>query len=847
VERWGRGKGRDDQNSRYEADYRCAVLRKFDYMELLGADIPPEARRHPLSVAYVSLSLLAAPEGQDSDVEEDAGGVSQSYEEILDQMGSANRRLLIRGEAGSGKSTLLRWTALQAAQPGTGDSPAQEARGWRDCIPFLIRLRDYPQGKLPAVFDLPRDVAKNVGAPPEAWVKSLLESGRALLLFDGVDEVPNDRRDDVRAEIANIIQAYPQNFFLVSTRPAAVPVGWLADGDFAEALINPMSESDRTAFIRKWHAAVQEQLHRDKRLSDEENLPSLAERLTAKLRQSPPIARLATNPLLCGMICALHRERQEQLPETQVELCEDLCKTLLHRREKESRLDTEQLSPTYSRLNYEQKHAVVQELAHYMVRNGQSSVAADQADGCIAEALSRFAPHTSPTRQREDQHAADVRRALVERSGLLREPAPGRLDFIHNTLKEYLAGDRFAHLWDAGLLVDHALDSAWQPAIMFAAGSRVVGFADEFIDHLLASADSPLARTKSAVAGWFGGSDTARARKLFAVRCGGDALHLSQRNRQRLSEVLQTTSRPLTVAESEAFAALGDFVVPFLMHDPELPARTAVACVRTLRLIGTDEARECLLGYCGERRPTVVSELRLAVEPIELAVVQDELLPIVRCDQQVLQRLATESPAAVLRMTESLDLENLSTRNLTPLANLPNLKRANLRGPRAWGISTESATQLRSKLTFVNSIGTPMTLIPAGEFVMGSPDKDTEAVRDEKPPHRVRITKPFFLGIFPVTQQEYQRVMGENPSRFKGEDRRPVECVTWFDAVRFCNRLSEMEGVEPYYQIDGERVSVVGRSGYRLPTEAEWEYACRAGTTTKWCCGDEEKELGRFA
>ncbi len=104
--------------------------------------------------------------------------------------------------------------------------------------------------------------------------------------------------------------------------------------------------------------------------------------------------------------------------------------------------------------------------------------------------------------------------------------------------------------------------------------------------------------------------------------------------------------------------------------------------------------------------------------------------------------------------------------------------------------------------------------------------------------------------MYPVTQYEYQRVMGENPSRFHGDDRLPVESVSWFDAIEFCNRLSGLEGLEPYYDIDDivrKHVRVSGGSGYRLPTEAEWEYACRAGTTTRWCCGDDPEQLTEHA
>jgi formylglycine-generating enzyme required for sulfatase activity len=123
-----------------------------------------------------------------------------------------------------------------------------------------------------------------------------------------------------------------------------------------------------------------------------------------------------------------------------------------------------------------------------------------------------------------------------------------------------------------------------------------------------------------------------------------------------------------------------------------------------------------------------------------------------------------------------------------------------------------------------NGVTLEMVSLPAGQFLMGSSESDSK-----KPKHQVKVNS-FAIGKYPITQAQYQAVMGTNPSYFENSPQNPVEQVSWDDAQAFCQKLSEITG-----------------KNYRLPTEAEWEYACRAGTTTHYYFGDDANQLGNYA
>ncbi|MEV5751349.1 NACHT domain-containing protein [Actinoallomurus sp. NPDC052308] len=567
------------------------VSTTLDVLELFGVRVERYRPRTTLSVAYISLSVSTdedpAEHGRSRrsaarplPIDEWRGDEPQAAEATLRVETALGRAplTLIRGEAGSGKSTLLRWLAISAARGTfTGD-----LADWNGCVPFLIKLRSHTGGTLPTPERFLEGVADPItGLMPAGWVHRVLGSGRALLMIDGVDELPGARRRALRPWLSGLLAAYPGLRAVVTSRPAAASADWLAGEGFATALLERMTPADVRELIRHWHEAVRDA--GDLPCAPEQ-LPGFEAALLARLESAPHLRSLAGSPLLAAMLCALNLDREKQLPRDRMGLYAAALELLLERRDVERQIALDDAIV----LERAQKMLILQDLAWRLSITGRTELPKDAVIRWIGTRLATMP--SAPT------DGAAVLEHLLERSGVLREPVPGRIDFVHRTVQEYLTAKQFADDGDLEPLLTQAHKDQWRETIIMAAGHANAPQRAELLGGLFRRID--------------GEPRHARRLKLLVAGCLETLPAIPAELRQAIDACLDDLVPPRDLASARSLSSVGETILDRLPKSLDaLTPAAARAVVRTAWLVNGPHALDLLAGYGADSRFLVQEEL----------------------------------------------------------------------------------------------------------------------------------------------------------------------------------------------------------------------------------------------
>ncbi|MCX4665371.1 NACHT domain-containing protein [Streptomyces sp. NBC_01381] len=567
----------------FEQRYLAYVAKKHGKLTIFGIDLANSPGRWPLDAAYMSLEATGRFILQARSPEQYALALAESGPpgpRPADQALTTHERVLLRGEAGSGKSTLVQWLAVSTA----GGPAAEDRMAYlHDRVPYVLPLRTLTRHgeRLPA----PADFLASVGSPlagtqPSGWESRVLTAGRALVLVDGIDEIPESERARTRTWLTDLIDAYPGNRWLVTSRPSAVREDWLAEEGFTELTLSEMSRVDVAAFIGRWHAAAATGVP-----DEDAALASYEKQLLGAVSSKPDLGRLATNPLMCGLICALHRDRRGFLPLSRKDLYAAALSMLLVRRDRERHMDVPELRE-------EPQLQILQRLAYWLIRNGRTEMDRSRAEAIIGDVL----PAVPEVAALGD--AAEVYAHFLHRSGLLREPAPDTVGFVHRTFQDFLGARAVLDEGDFGLLVGNAADDQWADVIQMTVAQARPRERVEIFRDLLASGDQNPA------------DSLARMRiHLLAAVCLEHAAELEQGVRGEVERRVREHIPPLSAENARALAGVGPLVLDLLPGPDALSDEEARHVATTATHIRSDAAIPFLARFA--RHPSIGARSQL--------------------------------------------------------------------------------------------------------------------------------------------------------------------------------------------------------------------------------------------
>jgi hypothetical protein len=596
----GRTGTTEDDYIQFERRYCTSIASSMDVVELFGMDVPEAlGRRYRLSVAYITLDV--------------------SFEETELTVASAlaeSSRLLIRGDPGSGKTTILQWIAVQAA----GKNTSAQLELYEGKIPFFIRLRDVDIKKLghPDVF-FSSSVSHLAHSAPKGWLRSTFESGAAIFLIDGVDEVPAPERLIVREWVHGLVNSYPESAFVITSRPLAAGHDWLEDVNFDTAELRNLQPLGIKQLVTNWYQAASD-VERDE--TSKLELLRAADDLYAKIAADQSLRKLASSPLLCAMLCAFHRSSRGVLPEDKSDLYEKSVNILLDSRDRERRI----LNSDYPAMTLKMKRLFVEDLAYWCMDNQYVTATSSSVCERIDFKLSSMAIGEC------DLSSEGILKFFLERSHLLHSVTRGSIEFSHRTFQEFLAARECLKQRNIGKLISNAKDDQWTQTIVLFSGLCGRYDRDELVSGLLDLADK---------------CEADEAAKIFLLAlesASADVEKVSSALEARLLNCLEGVLPPTTFSAASRLAACGPRVLPHLKYNSQSSSTINAACIRAIGLIGGDYAVDLLKSYC--QSPSI----RESFELTQIALSENFDAPMVRRE---LPLLALPSFADVAKVSRT--------------------------------------------------------------------------------------------------------------------------------------------------------------------------------------------------
>ncbi|MFD4421883.1 NACHT domain-containing protein [Agromyces sp. NPDC058484] len=649
--KWGPG----SEDQRFENKYRHAVREYAEQLQLFGVMADEARRPYPLSVAYISMAvdekhamnpavdlIMGAPSkestpGKPLEPDEPARPADSLRVETLL---ADTDRLLLTGGAGSGKTTLIQWIALSSVASSTGTSVPED---WTDRVPFVLPLRRFVGSALPTPKRFVEQIAPNLAeAMPSTWVHRVLADGRGTVLIDGLDEIPHADRDDALKWVRQLIRDFPSNKFLVTSRTTAVTKGWREDETFRHAELLPMEIGDIRAFISHWHDAtrqVVDDLAREE-VSDAERS------LLGIVRDRPAIRALCNSPLLGALICALHLQNGASLPSNRMDVYRTAIEMLVHKRDNDRRVRA-----STADVDFTERQIILRSFALWLHENGAADATRKDFDSRVERTLTQL--------HRVKASPDEVASFMLERSGVLREPISGRVDFVHRTFLEYLAASSIIDDDSIDKLIRMAHDDHWREVIILAAGHANSEQRAQLLRGLLKrGADTPR-----------------RTHRLFllAVACMETSPQLPKALRGELEAALRKVLPPRNMTEAMAVASAGELAVPLLESFATSGATVAAASVRALSLIGGEHALGAMAAFRSDSRVTVTRQLIRAWSYFDTGVYAREILSHSTLDRGLITISDVDQLAHVSTLTHAERVFVSFPRRFASASNLPKL------------------------------------------------------------------------------------------------------------------------------------------------------------------------------